>query len=126
MQGQEQHACDDMLVSAGSTHTKNPEALKPYSLDPLGCIGVKWGEASARAACQHCRTCRFDNVCLNHTSLEIQYFQDPEDKGPLFYDFSGQPHWSFPSDFINTGAHGAFLHTSLCAACANPHAVSIA
>ena len=65
--------------------------------------GIKWGEASARAACQHCRTCRFDNVCLNHTSMEIQYFQSPEDGAPLFYDFSGRPHWSFPPDFVNTG-----------------------
>ena len=98
-------------ASAGST---DPEGL--------GCTGVKWGEASARAACQHCRTCRFDNVCLNHTSLEIQYFQDPKDQGPLFYDFAGRPHWSFPADFVNTGAPGALLPVPMCAAYATPHA----
>ena len=67
------------------------------------CAGVKWGEIGNKWSCPYCRTCRFDNVCLNHTSLAIQFYQDPQDSIPLFYDFIGQPHNSFPADFINTG-----------------------
>lgn len=66
--------------------------------------GVKWGEIGNKWSCPYCRTCRFDNVCLNHTSLAVQFYQDPQDPTPLFYDFIGQPHNTFPADFINTGA----------------------
>ena len=65
--------------------------------------GVKWGEVNVRYGCPYCRTCRFDNVCLNHSTMAIQFYHDPESQGPLFYDFAGQPHYTFPADFINTG-----------------------
>lgn len=73
------------------------------------CTGMNWDEdkwASQQrfngAGCILCRACTFKNVCLNHTSLNIQYYADGT-TGPLFYDFAGNAHSSFPSDFINTG-----------------------
>ena len=59
-----------------------------------------------RVSCPHCRTCAFYNVCLNNTSQKILYFRDPADDAPLFYDFAGKAHQSFPKDFVNTGELG--------------------
>ena len=73
----------------------------PANCACLTCTGVKWSEHNA-ASCPACRTCRFDNVCLNHTSLDIQYYLESQDI-PLMYDLSGTPYWHFPPDFINTG-----------------------
>lgn len=65
--------------------------------------GLKWGEDNLYG-CPLCRTCRFDNVCLNHSSLDIQYYKGNSPL-PLFYDAStGRPHHQFPTDFLNTGA----------------------
>ena len=67
--------------------------------------GVQWGELDdAKYGCPFCRTCRFTGVCLNHSSLEIQYYKGANNAAPLFYDLTGNPHHTFPSDFINTGA----------------------
>lgn len=50
-------------------------------------------------------TRRFHDICLNHTSMEFQYYVDPaEAETPLFYHYlNGHPHFTFPSDFIMTG-----------------------
>ena len=65
--------------------------------------GLKWGEVGNRINCPFCRTCVFRNVCLNHSSGAMQFYWDPA-RGPLFHDFAGVPHGTFPKDFINTGA----------------------
>jgi hypothetical protein len=50
--------------------------------------------------------CRFDNVCLDHSTQRFQYFVDPTFAGmPLFYDHSGAAHFSFPENFVSTGAY---------------------
>lgn len=65
--------------------------------------GLKWGEDNLYG-CPLCRTCRFDNVCFNHSSRDIQYYTGNAPM-PLFYDASnGEPHNDFPTDFLNTGA----------------------
>ena len=48
--------------------------------------------------------CRFDNVCLNHSSLAIQYHVSPQSAYPLFYDNDAMPHYNFPPTFVSTGA----------------------
>ena len=50
-------------------------------------------------------TCRFHDICLNHTSLEWQYYVDPEDvEVPLFYHYlNGHAVYEFPGDFVMTG-----------------------
>lgn len=70
---------------------------------------MKWDEDKtanqqrfSEAGCILCRACNFNNVCLNHSSLDIQYYADTA-LGPLFYDFAGNAHFSFPPDFVNTG-----------------------
>ena len=65
------------------------------------CAGLKWHEEN-QANCISCQTCRFNNVCLNHTTLNIQYYRGETD-WPLFYDILGTPHVQFPADFLNTG-----------------------
>lgn len=66
------------------------------------CTGLKWGEDSMYG-CPLCRTCRFDNVCFNHSSQDIQFYVG-DAQLPLFYDAAnGEPHYEFPPDFINTG-----------------------
>ena len=49
--------------------------------------------------------CRFHDICLNHTSLEWQYYVDPEAvEVPLFYHYlNGHPVYEFPDDFVMTG-----------------------
>ena len=64
--------------------------------------GMKWGEEKLGIGCPYCRACRFRDVCLNHTSLDIQYYLG-NSTGPLFYDPYAEPHNTFPPDFINTG-----------------------
>ena len=50
--------------------------------------------------------CRFNNVCLNHSSLDIQYYVSPAQSGvPLFYDHTARAHFVFPPDFVSTGLH---------------------
>ena len=48
---------------------------------------------------------RFHDVCINHTTLEIQYYVEPTNpEAPLFYHYlNGQPHYKFPPDFVMTG-----------------------
>ena len=75
-------------------------ALQAKPSQPL-CAGLKWNEHN-EYACPYCRSCRFDNVCLNHSSLQIQYYSG-KDPVPLFYDMSAIPHHTFPADFLNTG-----------------------
>ncbi|KAL3163114.1 hypothetical protein ABBQ32_009529 [Trebouxia sp. C0010 RCD-2024] len=66
------------------------------------CTGLKWGEDN-KYGCPLCRTCRFNNVCFNHSSQDIQYYKGTSSL-PLFHDASnGQPHHQFPTDFVNTG-----------------------
>jgi len=65
--------------------------------------GLKWGEDNMYG-CPLCRTCRFDNVCFNHSSQDIQFYVG-DGQLPLFYDAAnGEAHYEFPPDFINTGA----------------------
>lgn len=71
------------------------------TLSPMAHTGVKWNEENA-ASCPYCRTCRFNNMCLNHSSLLIQYYLEDENM-PLFFNFLGMPFFHFPPDFINTG-----------------------
>ena len=49
--------------------------------------------------------CRFHDICLNHTSMEFQYYVDPAAaETPLFYHYlNANPHYTFPQDFIMTG-----------------------
>ncbi len=49
--------------------------------------------------------CRFHDICLNHSSLEWQYYVDPEDaEVPLFYHYlNGHAVYEFPGDFVMTG-----------------------
>ena len=56
------------------------------------------------AICYHL-VCRFHDICLNHTSLEWQYYVDPEAvEVPLFYHYlNGHPVYEFPDDFVMTG-----------------------
>ncbi|KAA6418193.1 MAG: hypothetical protein FRX49_11851 [Trebouxia sp. A1-2] len=64
--------------------------------------GLKWGEDNLYG-CPLCRTCRFDNVCFNHSSQDVQFYVD-DAQSPLFYEAAnGEPHYEFPPDFINTG-----------------------
>lgn len=63
--------------------------------------GVKWNEPDPQF-CSHCRTCRFDNVCVNLSSHDIQFYKG-NDNIPLFYDDTGRPHHEFPTDFVDTG-----------------------
>ena len=53
--------------------------------------------------CPYCRTCAFASLCLNHSSLDWQYYQGAGNTAPLFYDMKGSARRSFPPDFINTG-----------------------
>lgn len=69
--------------------------------DGLSCLGAKYHELN-NYACPHCRACRFDNVCLNHSTLQIQYYAG-KTVAPLFYDSMGVGHMEFPEDFVNTG-----------------------
>ncbi len=55
-----------------------------------------------RKAGKDCRVCRFSNVCLNRTSLKIQFYKG-SDNSPLFYNAKGAPVHSFPADFTDTG-----------------------
>lgn len=65
--------------------------------------GLKWGEDNMYG-CPLCRTCRFDNVCFNHSSQDVQFYVG-DGQLPLFYDAAnGEAHYEFPPDFINTGA----------------------
>lgn len=84
-----------------------------------GCVhlaGMHWDEDKWPnhnvARCDRCRACRFDNVCLNHTSLEFQYYMDSE-QIPLFYDFTGNAQFVFPTDFINTGTEDSGMRVHL-------------
>lgn len=73
--------------------------------------GLKWNERN-EYACPYCRSCRFDNVCLNHSSLQVQYYSG-KDPVPLFYDMKANAHNTFPDDFLNTGrkpASGSVMH----------------
>ncbi len=63
--------------------------------------GTKWGDQS-KSICSYCRTCRFDNVCLNLSSYDIQCYKGNK-QIPLFYDNGGKPHHEFPADFVETG-----------------------
>ncbi|BDA50234.1 hypothetical protein COCOBI_15-3630 [Coccomyxa sp. Obi] len=48
--------------------------------------------------------CRFDNVCLDHSSQRFQYYVDPRFAGvPLFYDNNAAAHFTFPENFVSTG-----------------------
>lgn len=80
--------------------------------------GLQWGEkGDSGYGCPHCRTCVFTDMCLNHTSLQIQYYRGADNAAPLFYDSKGAPHFTFPADFINTGGRLAnifMLHCKLC------------
>lgn len=62
--------------------------------------GQSWSKAPSH------QTCRFNNVCYNHSSGAFQYYVNPKDASlgiPLFYDFDGVPHYTFPTDFVSTG-----------------------
>ncbi len=77
------------------------------------CItGSKWGDES-KSSCSYCRTCRFDNVCLNLSSHDIQYYHG-NGQIPLFYDSSGRPHLEFPPDFVETGQFRKLQFSSWC------------
>ena len=58
--------------------------------------------------------CRFHDVCLNHSSLEWQYYVDPEQaEVPLFYHYlNGHAVYEFPGDFIMTGHVHILPYTS--------------
>lgn len=64
--------------------------------------GVEYGDKT-RGGCPHyCRVCQFSNVCLNHSSLEIQFYRG-EDKTPLYYSQTGAAHYNFPTGLVTTG-----------------------
>ena len=58
--------------------------------------------------------CRFHDICLNHSSLEWQYYVDPEEaEVPLFYHYlNGHAVYEFPGDFIMTGHVHILPYTS--------------
>lgn len=71
---------------------------------PAGTSGVKWGEdyRLENLRCAECRTCRFDNVCLNHTSGSIVFFKGSQDI--LYYhEQTGEAQYNFPDDFVMLG-----------------------
>ncbi|KAL0030947.1 hypothetical protein WJX79_003275 [Trebouxia sp. C0005] len=78
-----------------------PQSTAP-NYSSFTCTGLKWGEDNLYG-CPLCRTCRFDNVCFNHSSQDVQFYVD-DAQSPLFYEAAnGEPHYEFPPDFINTG-----------------------
>ena len=75
-------------------------------------VGIKWGEDERLVdnRCSDCRTCRFDNVCLNHSSLDIMFYKGSQDV--LYYhEQTGKAMYSFPDDFVMLGAS---QHQFLC------------
>ncbi|BDA45779.1 hypothetical protein COCOBI_07-5660 [Coccomyxa sp. Obi] len=79
------------------TGLRNNQQRPGYS--SFACTGHKWEDDYLY------HSCRFHDICLNHTSMEFQYYVDPaEAETPLFYHYlNGHPHFTFPSDFIMTG-----------------------
>ena len=61
-----------------------------------------WWQATI---CYHI-VCRFHDICLNHTSLEWQYYVDPEAvEVPLFYHYlNGHPVYEFSGRFCHDWA----------------------
>ena len=59
--------------------------------------------------------CRFNNVCLNHTSKDVQYYVGSAAGSlPLFYDHNATPHFSFPPDFVSTGVESLQRDSATC------------
>ena len=51
------------------------------------------------------RVQNFDNVCLNHSSLEIMFYKGTQDV--LYYhEQSGEAKYNFPDDFLMLGMPG--------------------
>ncbi|KAK9794589.1 hypothetical protein WJX73_000137 [Symbiochloris irregularis] len=77
------------------------------SFSSFTCTGLQYGEVNGQGGssvygCPFCRTCSFQSVCLNHSSLEWQYYKGADNTAPLFYDMHGQAWHRFPPDFVST------------------------
>lgn len=69
---------------------------------------MQWGEHNLYGQ-PYARSCRFDNVCLNHSTLAWQFYW-PEGPEPLFYrQQDAQAQHEFPDDFVATGAAALLL-----------------
>lgn len=77
---------------------------RPESVDRGLVSGVKWGEDYRldQLRCSECRTCRFDNVCLNHSSLEIVFYKGSQDV-IYYHEQTGKAQYDFPDDFLMLG-----------------------
>lgn len=71
----------------------------------LHTVGVKLGEDERLGdnRCRDCRTCRFDNVRMNLSSLNIQFYKSFQDV-MYYHEDTGEPIYSFPDDFVMSGA----------------------
>ena len=93
----------------------NPNIVVVRWLTIVALPGVKWGEDYRldHLRCSECRTCRFENVCLNHSSLEIMFYKGSQDV--LYYhEQSGEAQYKFPNDFLMLGMAGT-CHSDFCA-----------
>ena len=97
------HSCRSLASGMHVLHDCPLGALHPMPATAVvacSSAALWWGRHQRSPAPR-----RFHDICLNHTSMEFQYYVDPAAaETPLFYHYlNGHPHYTFPQDFIMTG-----------------------
>ncbi|GAB4817394.1 hypothetical protein N2152v2_004440 [Parachlorella kessleri] len=91
------HAASSSILASSSWAFQQEGDWRPPKYSTHRCLGGKFDDEWVTS------TCKFDNVCLNSSTLEIEYYADPDlPEVPVVYDqVKARPLLQFPVNFTN-------------------------